>query len=116
MRPSLIVVLALIMQSLLASAGSLHETAVRNIDGKETSLEAYRGKVLLIVNVASKCGFTPQYKELESVYEKYKDKGFVFSASPVTSSAGKNLELTRKSNSSARASTTLLFLCLTRST
>jgi len=88
MKPSLIVVLALIMQSLLASAGSLHETAVRNIDGKDTSLDAYRGKVLLIVNVASKCGFTPQYKGLESVYEKYKDKGFVVLGFPCNQFGG----------------------------
>jgi len=65
------------MQTLAASAGSIHQTTVKDIDGKQTTLDAYKGKVLLIVNVASRCGFTPQYKELESIYEKYKDKGFV---------------------------------------
>jgi glutathione peroxidase len=49
----------------------------KNIDGEEISLEKYRGKVLLIVNVASKCGFTEQYKGLQTLYEKYKDNGFV---------------------------------------
>src|SRR5260370_1163875 len=62
---------------MILNAASIHDIAFKDIDGKDTSLAAYRGKVLLIVNVASKCGFTPQYKALEAVYEKYKDKGFV---------------------------------------
>jgi glutathione peroxidase len=52
------------------------------IEGKATSLDAYKGKVILIVNVASKCGHTPQYKGLEQLYEKYKDKGFVILGFP----------------------------------
>ena len=46
------------------------------MDGKDISLSSFKGKVLLIVNVASECGFTPQYKGLQELYEKYKDKGF----------------------------------------
>ena len=63
------------MQATL-QAGSLHDIAVKDIDGKDTTLGAYKGKVLLVVNVASKCGLTPQYKALEGLQEKYKDKGF----------------------------------------
>jgi glutathione peroxidase len=55
---------------------SVYPFKVKTIDGKEISLSEYRGKALLIVNVASHCGFTPQYTGLENLYKKYKDKGF----------------------------------------
>ena len=58
------------------------ELKVKDIDGKQTDLAAYRGKVVMIVNVASRCGFTPQYAALESLYEKYKDRGFVILGFP----------------------------------
>jgi glutathione peroxidase len=50
---------------------------VRSIDGETVNLKDYQGKVVLVVNVASQCGLTPQYTELQALYEKYKDQGFV---------------------------------------
>ena len=56
---------------------SLFDIKVKNIEGKETDLSEYKGKLVLIVNTATECGFTPQYEELQELYEKYKDEGFV---------------------------------------
>src|SRR5258706_9621225 len=61
----------------MMKAQSLYDISLKDINGKDTSLKDYKGKVLLIVNVASKCGNTPQYAGLESLYEKNKDKGLV---------------------------------------
>ena len=56
---------------------SVYDFEVKDADGKMVSLNVYKGKVLLIVNTATKCGFTPQYKALQALYEKYSDAGFV---------------------------------------
>ena len=58
-------------------AESIYSIPVKTIDLEDTTLEPYRGKVLLIVNVASKCGFTPQYEGLEALYRKYRERGLV---------------------------------------
>ncbi|CAN5622886.1 glutathione peroxidase [soil metagenome] len=57
-------------------ANEIYEIPVKTIDGEETNLEKYKGEVLLVVNVASKCGLTPQYEGLEKLYENYRGKGF----------------------------------------
>ncbi|KMK91274.1 glutathione peroxidase [Rossellomorea marisflavi] len=56
---------------------SLYDLTVKKSDGSDVALEEYEGKVMLIVNTASKCGFTPQFKELQGLYEEYKEQGLV---------------------------------------
>ncbi len=58
------------------NAESIYDFTVKDRKGQDVSLADYKGKVLLIVNTATRCGFTPQYTELENIYEKYKDQGF----------------------------------------
>lgn len=60
----------------------VYDFEAKTIDGSSQSLSAYKGKTLLVVNVASKCGFTPQYKGLEALYREYKDKGLVILGFP----------------------------------
>jgi len=67
---------------LTATEKSVHDFTLNSIDGQATPLASYKGKVVLLVNVASRCGYTPQYSALESVYEKYKDRGLVIVGIP----------------------------------
>lgn len=72
----------------MSNASSIHEFTMNNIDGKPVKLEEYKGKVVLIVNVASKCGFTPQYEGLEKLYKQYSGKGFVILGFPANNFMG----------------------------
>jgi glutathione peroxidase len=78
----LILMLCVACASLSAEPKSIYDFTLKTIDGEKTSLKTYQGKVVLLVNVASKCGFTPQYAGLEALYEKYKDRGLVIVGIP----------------------------------
>jgi glutathione peroxidase len=70
------------MFSSAASGASIYDYTMKSIDGKPVPLADFQGKLLLVVNVASRCGFTPQYTGLQALYEKYKDQGFVIAGFP----------------------------------
>ena len=76
MRKVFFCLMAMMMGVLTLSAQSVYDYSVKDDAGKDVSLAEYKGKVLLIVNTATRCGFTPQYKELETLYEKYSKDGF----------------------------------------
>lgn len=67
---------------------SVYDIPVRKLTGSESSLADFKGKVVLVVNVASKCGLTPQYEALEKLYQKYRDRGFVVAGFPSNDFAG----------------------------
>jgi len=73
----------LLLATFVTGAGkNVFDYTLNTIDGQPAPLSAYKGKVVMLVNVASRCGFTPQYTGLESTYEKYKDRGFVIIGIP----------------------------------
>jgi glutathione peroxidase-family protein len=67
---------------------TVYDIEVRDMSGRLGTLDEYKNKVLLIVNVASRCGFTPQYEGLEMIYEKYRDQGFVILGFPANDFMG----------------------------
>ena len=70
------------MTSSTFAASTIYDFTLPSIDGKPISLADFKGKVVMMVNVASQCGYTPQYSALEAIYEKYKDQGFVIAGFP----------------------------------
>ncbi|MGC8758439.1 MAG: glutathione peroxidase [Bryobacteraceae bacterium] len=79
---------ALLMAMAAFAASSIYEFTLKTIDGAPAPLSQYQGKVVLIVNVASRCGYTPQYAGLEKLYRKYKDRGFVILGVPANNFGG----------------------------
>jgi len=75
------VILSLLSITIL-NAASIYDYTMNSIDGEPTPLSSFKGKVVLLVNVASRCGYTPQYAGLERLYERYKDRGFVIIGVP----------------------------------
>jgi glutathione peroxidase len=78
----LFVLLALLGTTLMAAEKTVYDFTLNSIEGQATPLASFKGKLVLLVNVASRCGFTPQYAGLEALYEKYKDRGFVIVGIP----------------------------------
>lgn len=74
--------------SLMGQNGSFYNFTVKTIDGQDYALSQLKGKKVLVVNVASKCGLTPQYKDLQELYEEYKDKGLVIVGFPANNFNG----------------------------
>jgi glutathione peroxidase len=103
---SLVCFVVLCVAIAFATGKSVYDYTLNSIDGQPAPLSGYKGKVLMVVNVASRCGYTPQYSVLESVYEKYKDRGFVIIGVPANNfgaqEPGTNAEIktfcTRKYN------------------
>ncbi len=89
MKTVFITILAIITMSFTSSSlKTLHDFKVKALDGSEFDFSTLKGKKVLIVNTASECGFTPQYKDLESLYEKYKTNNFVVIGFPCNDFGG----------------------------
>jgi len=88
MKTTMLLLATMMTAFALRAADSIYDIPLKDIDGKDASLKPYQGKVLLVVNVASKCGFTPQYTALESIYKKYQDQGLVVCGFPCNQFGG----------------------------
>lgn len=88
MKNILFIASLLLLQTIAARGESIYDVKLKDIDGKNVTLADYKGKVLLIVNVASKCGYTKQYSALEATFKKYKDQGFAVLGFPCNQFGG----------------------------
>ncbi len=79
---SALLAFGLTIPTLADETGNAHQFTFTSIDGKPMKMSEFKGKTVLVVNTASQCGYTPQYTQLEAVYTKYKDKGFVIVGVP----------------------------------
>ena len=77
-----LLIMAVFSISLTAQTKSLHDFTVKNIDGEDFNLSSLKGKKVLVVNTASKCGLTPQYEDLQKLYERYSSKNFIIIGFP----------------------------------
>src|SRR3954449_8320032 len=79
---------AILMSVTAFGASSVHEFTLKSLNGAATPLANYKGKVMLVVNVASQCGYTPQYEGLQALYAKYKDRGLILTGFPANNFGG----------------------------
>ena len=85
---TLTILIAMVGMMAMPASNSIHQFTMTSIDGDEVSLDQYQGKVVLIVNVASKCGLTPQYKDLQALYTEKESEGLVILGFPANNFAG----------------------------
>ena len=98
----------------VSNTSPIYDIPLTTIDGTDSTLGDYRGKILLIVNLASRCGFTPQYEGLENLQQKYGPMGLTICGFHPMISSFKNLDAMRKYINSPKLDSTFRFQCILR--